>query len=76
MENLQPYKIAREAIERNGRMNVWFTSRHSKPVRAWLTAREPHHQVTQYDFYLNTSFGFKCTVSFADKWYPGIEPIL
>ena len=75
MENLQPYQIAQEAIQRNGRMNVWFTSRHCKPVRAWLTAREPHPQVTQYDFYLNTSYGFKCTVSFADKWYLGLQPI-
>jgi hypothetical protein len=75
MENLQPYQIAQEAIQRTGRMNVLFTSRHSKPVRAWLTAREPHPQVTQYDFYLNTSYGFKCTISFADKWYPDIQPI-
>lgn len=75
MQNLQPYQIAQESIQINGRMNVWFTSRHSKPVRAWLTAREPHHQVTQYDFYLNTSYGFKCAVSFADNWYPGIKPI-
>jgi len=62
MENLQPYQIAQEAIQRTGRMNVLFTSRHSQPVRAWLTAREPHPQVTQYDFYLNTSYGFKCKI--------------
>ena len=75
MKNLQPYQIAQEAIKRTGRFNVLFKPRHSKPVRAWLTARPAHHQVTQYDFYLNTSYGFKCTISFADKWWPGIEPI-
>ena len=75
MEALKPYQIAREAIDRTGRFNVLFKSRHCKPVRAWLTARPAHHQVTDYDFYLNTSYGFKCTVSFADKWYPGIQPI-
>ena len=75
MENLQPYQIAQEAIQRNGRMNVWFTPRHSRPMRAWLTARDPHHQVTEYDFYLHIECGTKCTVSFADKWHPHIQPI-
>lgn len=72
----QPYQVAQEAIQKNGRMNVWFTSRHSKPVRAWLTAREPHHQVTEYDFCLNFEFGANFNISFADKWYAGIQPVL
>lgn len=71
----QPYQIAQEAIQRNGRMDVWFTFRHFKPERAWLTAREPHSQVTEYDFCVNFEFGANFNISFGDKWYPGMEPI-